>query len=245
MRAMAKTTGRGLLKLASADLRNISRDPTLLGVMVMSILLILVFLVFEDQMNEAVLSAFSLTNFSDYIVPLVLIIPAYLIGWIIGFLILEERDEGPLLALDVTPLGKQGVAIYRATLAFFLTLIVVGVAIPFLLPPKTIQVVVTLLVFTALQSSIVSFAIPSLANNKIQGLALTKVTNLFSFVLLLTLFPTPWRYLAGFIPSFWIGEMLHLSTQQYLPQAIVIILGQVCHILVLIYFYNRLRMRSA
>ncbi len=36
-----------------------------------------------------------------------------LIGWVTGFLLLEDRDDGPLLAVDVTPIGKCGFLAYR------------------------------------------------------------------------------------------------------------------------------------
>ncbi len=156
-------------------------------------------------MNSAVLATFSLPDFSKYIAPIVLIMPAYLLGWVIGFLILEERDEGPLLALDVTPLGKQGIALYRASFTFCLAAILSCFAIPFLFPDISFLLALTLILLTSLQSAIVSFAIPAIANNKVQGLALTKVMNLFAMAPLLTLIPSPFRYIAGFVPAFWIG----------------------------------------
>ena len=57
-----------------------------------------------------------------------------LIGWVTGFLLLEDRDEGTLLALDVTPVGKSGFLLYRvgvtATLAVALTLYAWPLVIP-------------------------------------------------------------------------------------------------------------------
>lgn len=245
MSTITRFSPKGLLKLSSSDLRNIARDPTLLGVLVMSVLLIALFLIFEDRMNDAVLTTFSLPDFSKYIAPIVLVMPAYLIGWIIGFLILEERDEGPLLALDVTPLGKQGIAIYRASFTFFLALTLSSFAIPFLLPDITFLLALALVFLTALQAAIISFAIPALANNKVQGLALTKAMNLFAMAPLLALIASPFRYIASFIPAFWVGEILQLSSYQYIPMALIMALALLCHILVLLYFYRRLLAHSA
>ena len=50
-----------------------------------------------------------------YLAPIVFVLPALLIAWVTGFLMLEDRDDRALLALDVTPPGKAGFLAYRVT----------------------------------------------------------------------------------------------------------------------------------
>jgi len=50
--------------------------------------------------------------------------------------------------------------------------------------------------------------LPALARNKVEGLALTKVTNIFGMVPLVALVPGPWRFVGGVVPTFWVGEVI-------------------------------------
>ncbi|VAW21501.1 hypothetical protein MNBD_ALPHA11-1691, partial [hydrothermal vent metagenome] len=162
------------------DVRNILREPVMLLVLAFAILPLLLFVLFQKPMNEAALSAWSIKEISRYVAPLVLLVPAYLIGWVTGFLILEERDEGPLLALSVTPIGKNGVAIYRAALASFMSGAIALISIPFLFPKTGLLIIMTTVILCAMQAAMVNFVLPAIAKNKVQGLAMTKVINLFS-----------------------------------------------------------------
>lgn len=233
-----------LTKLLKTDTRNIIRDPTLLVVLIFSILPIVLFALFKDDMNQAALSTFGLDNISIYVAPIVLVLPAYLIGWVVGFLILEERDDGPIMALDVTPVGKRGIALYRAGLTFSLTFVIALIATRHLYSNISIILALSLSIFTAIQAAIVTFALPAIANNKVQGLAMTKVMNLFTMLPLLAIIASPWRYLAALFPSFWIGELLQLSPTSYLAFPLVLVFSLACHLLVLSFFYHRLIART-
>lgn len=107
---------RRFWRLASSDALNIARDPILIAAAVISLLPALLLSIFKGQMDAAAFSAFGLTELSRYIVPVALALPAGLIGWITGFLTLEDRDEGTLVALDVTPAGKSGFLLYRVSI---------------------------------------------------------------------------------------------------------------------------------
>ena len=235
---------RRLTKLALGDLKSISRDPTLLAVFFMSLMLIALFVLFKDALNTTILSTFGLPDFSKYLAPLVIIMPGYLFGWVIGFLILEERDEGTLPALEVTMVGKSGIAFYRAALSFALTLALTLVAFPFVFQDGSTSSAPIVGLFAALEAAIITFAIPAISRNKVQGLAMTKVMNLFAMAPLLALVPGPWRYIAGIFPAFWIGEILKISPQSHLPDAAVLFLALLCHVLLLWFFFKLLLARS-
>ncbi len=229
-----------LIKLGATDLRNIVRDPTLLAVLIFSILPVLIFHFFKIQINQATLSTFGISNISTFAAPVFLLMPSYLIGWIIGFLILEERDEGPLLALQVTPIGKRGIALYRALLTFTLAFALSLFATPILFEKISLPSAIFLSSLSAIEAVTVTFALPAIAKNKVQGLAFTKVMNIFIMVPLLAIIASPWRYLAGIFPSFWVGEYLSLSQQDHLPFAIIIALTMLSHIGVAALFYKAL-----
>ena len=109
--------------LIVADAKNLSRDPILLLVMVMSALMPVLFTTFKADLNQFGLQFFDLPNLSTYVAPIAFLMPAYLIGWVFGFLLLEDRDDHTLLAVETTAVGKQGFLIYRLTIASIISAI--------------------------------------------------------------------------------------------------------------------------
>ncbi len=231
-------------KLLVSDSKNVSRDPVLMFAILLSVVPAIAFILARQSIDEAALPAFGLVDFSTYLAPIVLGLPAALIGWVTGFLILEDRDDGPLLALDITPLGKAGFTLHRATVTFAITFLITLISAPQILPGVGIVTFLALAVFVGLQAVILAFAIPALARNKVEGLAVTKILNTAVIIPLLALLPSPLRYLAGFVPNFWLGELLNLSSQLYLTRLLIIVVGLVVHLVVLWLFYRLLERRT-
>jgi hypothetical protein len=211
MSALGLFAPRRLSRLVAGDAMNIARDPMLLFAAAMSLTPALAVHFARAPLDAAALAAFGVADITPFIVPVMLLLPATLIGWVTGFLLLEDRDEGTLLALDVTPVGKSGFLLYRvgvtATLAAALTLY----AWPLVIPEAPFGLAVTLALVVGANAIVFAVALPAIARNKVEGLALTKLTNLLAVVPLLAAIPSPWRYLGGIVPSYWVGELLGLT----------------------------------
>ncbi len=228
------------LRLLSADAKNVSRDPVLLFALFLCVLLTLTFILTRQLIDEAALNAFGLPGFSRYLGVIVLGLPAALIGWVTGFLILEDRDDGPLLAMDVTPLGKSGFVLHRASVTLVIAVAFTLLAAPFVMPGLPGPAVFILAIFIGLEAVMLALAVPALARNKVEGLAITKVLNIMALVPLLSLVPSPLRYLAAPIPSLWVGELLEISPQPYLSIQTITVLGLIIHALALWFIQHRL-----
>jgi hypothetical protein len=156
-------------------------------------------------------------------------IPAFLVGWVTGFLLLEDRDEGTLLALDVTPLGKGGFLAYRAGVTALVTAGITLLAWPLIAPVLTIGTAFLVAALVAAEAVAATVVLPAIARNKVEGLALTKLTNIAGIAPLLAFIPSPLRYIAGVVPTFWIGELLGPVTPPALPLAVSAILAIAVH----------------
>jgi fluoroquinolone transport system permease protein len=126
-----------------------------------------------------------------------------------AFVILDERDEGTGMYFNITPAGgraylmaRMGLPMVWAYGSAVVALVLFGLTID-------LSVILTASVIGVLQGIISCMLLVTIAGNKVEGLALSKIANL----LLLGL-PVPWfieapyKYLFGFLPSFWIGEMI-------------------------------------
>lgn len=216
--------------LLIADAKNIARDPTLIFAILLSIAPAIAISIWRSQIDQAAFNAFGLSNAIHLALPFLLSLPAFLIGWVVGFLLLEDRDEHTLLALDITPVGKGGYMLYRVALAMALTFIVTLIGICLLAPQTTWPMIIGLSVLVAIEGACAAFILPAVARNKVEGLAVTKLSNILAVASMLTLIPSPWRYLAGFIPTFWFGEALQVSSQTYLPLPVIFVLAFITHL---------------
>lgn len=220
---------RRFLRLLTSDAMNVSRDPMLIVAVVMSIVPAIVFGLTRQAMDDAALTAFGIEQISRYVVPSALVLPAVLVGWVTGFLLLEDRDDGVLLAVDVTPIGKAGFLLYRVTITALIGAVITAAAIPLVVPSLGLLEKLLLVVAIAAECVLAAVVLPAVARNKVEGLALTKLTNIAAIVPLLAAIPSPWRYLAGFFPTYWLGELLNLG-QPTLPLGLIAVAAVLTHL---------------
>lgn len=230
MSALAILAPSRLARLLAADARNVSRDPMLVMGSIMSLLPSLGLWLARPAIDQAGFDAFGVTALSHYFVPVALLLPAFLVGWVSGFLFLEDRDEGPLIAIEVTPVGKLGFMVYRVAATAFITAGITILALLLLLPNQDLGRTALILLAVPANAVMGALILPAVARNKVEGLALTKLTNLAAIMPLLAALPSPFRLLAGIFPTYWLGEWLKLGGDAALPLWVSAPAGIVVHI---------------
>jgi fluoroquinolone transport system permease protein len=130
---------------------------------------------------------------------------AGLVGTVVGFLLLDQRDDQTLPALLVTPMSLGDYLVYRLTVPTLLAvpLATLAYAIAALVPISAAQVCASALTAAPLAVLYAVF-IGSVAANKVQGLALVKGVGILWVPAVLAWFaPWPWHELAGVVPHYW------------------------------------------
>jgi fluoroquinolone transport system permease protein len=115
-----------LIKFTIADIRNIVRDPMQTLTAAAPLIIIVVLRIFLSVAREQVIQFFDYDIISDY--PMIisffsLLIPM-MVGLVIGFIILDERDESMINYYAVTPLTKRGYLVFRMTVPIVFTFLV-------------------------------------------------------------------------------------------------------------------------
>ena len=107
-----------LRALVYADSRILWRDPLLGWVLLMPLGLAVLLRVLIPRAGEALLAAtgFDLAPYYPLIMGGYLMTAPGIVGMVIGFLLLDERDARTLLALRVTPLSMRRYLAYRVAL---------------------------------------------------------------------------------------------------------------------------------
>lgn len=204
----------GLLR---ADALNVSRDPMLMIGIVMSLLPVPLIVIFGPLAETAAHETFGITGVARMLGALAVLMPGAMLGWVTGFMLLEDRDEAVLMALETTPVGRNGFIAYRLVVTIVLTLIVSAGIGFFVLPDLPWTTAFLMAIITASHAVLTALFLLAFSANRVEGLALTKLINLALLAPLAALIAPPWRHLAAIVPAFWIGEMAGLSPATLSP----------------------------
>lgn len=194
--------------LGPIDARNIRRDSLLRWMALMPFLFAFLFRYVVPWMRDGLLAqtGFDLAPYYILLVSygFVIGVPT-LFGVVIGFLLLDERDEQTLTALQVTPLTMGGYLAYRVLLPVALSVALVLITYPLAgMVPMPPQHVLLVSLLAAPMAPIFALFLAAVAQNKVQGFAIMKGSG---SVLILPLaayfFEGAWTYLLGIIPTFW------------------------------------------
>ncbi|MEZ4813064.1 MAG: hypothetical protein R2883_06235 [Caldisericia bacterium] len=135
---------------------------------------------------------------------MLIIVSPMLMGTAGGFLILDDRDQGILKTLKVTPLQTSTYLVFRLTFLTLLSAVVVLLAIPVCgLVPFTLSMIPTVLM-TSLLMPLTALFIASFAGNKVEGFAMMKASGFFTMAPVAAFFiKNLWHYAFAIIPTYW------------------------------------------
>ena len=131
-----------------------------------------------------------------------------------SMVILEERDEGVGPYMMVTPVGKKGYILSRLVIPALLSSCASAVVLlAFGLSGLSYGTLFALSLFMPLVSVIMSVLITSISSNRVEGMAMAKLSGLILAGLAVPFFVQgPYKYLAGILPTFWIAEYARLPS---------------------------------
>jgi fluoroquinolone transport system permease protein len=193
--------------LGPVDVRSVTRDPMLrwLLVLVPGFALAIRYAVPALTGWLAAELSFDLVPYYALITSFVGMMAAGLVGTVIGFLLLDQRDDQTLPALLVTPMSLGDYLVYRLTAptALAVPLAALAYAIAALVPLSAAQLVACAVTAAPL-AVLYALFIGSMAANKVQGLALVKGVGILWVPAVIAWFvPWPWHELAGLVPHYW------------------------------------------
>jgi len=149
--------------------------------------------------------AFDLTPYYPLLTSfLVLMIPT-LMGSVVGFLLLDQRDDRTLTALQVTPLTVQGYLAYRiaAPMAVSVPVMMASVAIANLVEMGVVAAFAAA-VQAALTAPLYALFVAAFAANKVQGFALLKGAGVLAWPPVIAWFiASTWQVAIGLDPLYW------------------------------------------
>ncbi len=219
---------RAIRGLAPIDAKSVARDPLLRWMVVLPLLMaaVLRFLAPVVTVKLQNQYGFALEPYYALITSFVTLIAPQLSGVIIGFLLLDQRDDGTLTALQVTPLSLSGFLVYRLAVLTVLSTLMSLISVPLvgLVEIKPFDVLLVSIVAAPL-APFYALLLVCFASNKVQGFALMKAAGILSWPPIIAYFvPTFWQWVIGFVPQLWpvkIFWMLEAGESGILPYVVI------------------------
>ncbi|MBN1886976.1 MAG: hypothetical protein JW850_03265 [Thermoflexales bacterium] len=150
---------------------------------------------------------------------LALLTPA-MVGVVVGFLLLDERDDRTLSALQVTPLSLNGYLAYRLLVPSVLSVILTVIVFPLsgLMEIDWLSLL-WLSICSAPFAPLFALFMASFAQNKVQGFALQKAASwVFMPPVIAYFIQSNWQWAFGIVPTYWPAK-LYWTLQAGQPHA--------------------------
>ncbi|AFM00013.1 hypothetical protein Desde_1610 [Desulfitobacterium dehalogenans ATCC 51507] len=154
--------------------------------------------------------AFSIKPWYSLADGMMMTLTSMLLSMVSAFLLLEERDEGTGAYYQITPLEGYSYLVARIGLPMvwsFLCMMIVTML--FGIANLTFLQIIAAGLISTLTGAALAMMVVSLAGNRVEGLAISKLATLNVLGLLMAWFvPMPYQYLGAFLPGYWIGEIV-------------------------------------
>lgn len=200
--------GTMLRSLGPIDVRNVRRDSMTSWMIFIPIMMALFM-----RWGVPPLNAWLLEQYDFNLVEYYPVLLAYLFigmcpmvfGVVIGFLLVDEKDDNTLTALQVTPLPLSSYLVYRVTIPIILTFVLMFVIFPLAnLTPFDLRTILFSAIAAAPMAPMLALMIASIAQNKVQGFALMKLMGIVLLAPVLAYFaPAGWELAFGIFPTYW------------------------------------------
>lgn len=198
---------RAIWALGRIDARGVWRDPLLRWLVVMPLGVVplmrygvpFVAARLEDRL------AFDLVPFYPLVASSLLLFMPAMVGMVVAFLLLDERDDGTLTALEVTPIGLGTYLLYRIAAPMLVSVALTMAIVPLVglvrVGPLTLAAATLL---AAPFAPLYALFLASYARSKVEGFALAKAAGVIVWPPVFAYFVAPpWQALFGLLPTFW------------------------------------------
>lgn len=204
-----------VVKLAPVDWRNIRRDSLLMWIPFLPLYLAAIIRWGVPALNGFLLrtTGFDLQPWYFLIMSGFVVSLSGTIGTVTGFLLLDERDEGVLDAMLVTPVSAPAYVAYRVTTPLLAGVVATVACYPICaIVPLPWADLIAAAALGGFSAPFTALYLASFADNKVTGFALAKLMGNVQVLPVVAFFvPMPWQILFGLFPTYWPMKMVWLA----------------------------------
>ncbi|QVK16767.1 ABC transporter permease [Mycoplasmatota bacterium] len=205
---------RAIIKSFRIFLSQISRDGMLIMILISPVLAGFFFRFGIPEIEKQLVNYLGQASvISDYygLIDLFLVtMTPYMFCFAAAMTMLDEYDNNIINHLTVTPIRKKGYLISRLVIPTLLSFVAsIFILLIFSLTSWSIVMVIIICFLTSFMSMSLSLIVFSFSKNKIEGMAVAKLSGLVMIGLVIPYFiDNGTQYLFSFLPSFWIAKLM-------------------------------------
>ncbi len=187
-----------------ADVRKVMAEPFFWLILMAPLLMGYLLRIYLPQLADQ-FSSFDLVDYYPLVVALFILTPPLYYGVILALLVLEEKDEGVLLAVAVTP-TRLSQFLFARVLVYTLVSLPLIVVVHELLGVVEISLsrLFLIAVAAALNAPMVVMLLAAFCRNQLEGFVMGKGMGFFVLAPLAMFFvPDYWHLLCGVLPTYW------------------------------------------
>ena len=189
------------------DYYNVLRDPLLRWLVLFPVLIIVIIRWGIPELRDTLFeqSRFELEVYYELICSFLVLIMPIISGTVIGFLLLDQKDEQTIDALQVTPISMQSYLMYRNTLPMIISFVMTLVMLPLMgISNISIDKLVFVSIAAAPLAPIFALILAIGANNKVEGFAISKILGILNWPPIIAYFvPDSFQWIFWVIPTYW------------------------------------------
>jgi len=224
-----------------SDFKQLIREPMMLILFLAPVLIagvMRLLYVFLIPFIERFIS-FEIALYDSYILSMMLLFTPMMLGVVMGFMMLDDKDAKIVELMSITPLGKSGYLKNR--LSFILIPSIIYTFINYLIMHIYIIDFMTLTyisVISSLLAIVIGLVFSSIATDKIKGLTYAKGLNLLIIFAFGDLFKgNAIKYLSSAFPTYWVSKIIAMPNdpKSYIYALITVVIW----LLIFVNMYNR------
>ena len=203
---------RQIIKLFTIGLKQITKDGMLFVLLFIPFVVGLVFKFIVPFANVIIIEtlSFSLVPWYGLIDGMLIFLTPMFTAVVCAFLFLEERDEGIGAFYQISPVAGYSYLAARIVIpivwAFLITIVSL---LLFNVSSLSLISILSCSFIGTLTGLLFALILVSVADNRLEGLALSKLMGIVYLGIVLVWFiPAPYHFIVAFLPSFWIGKIL-------------------------------------
>jgi len=151
---------------------------------------------------------------SEIIIMFLILITSYMFGALMGFTLLDDKDDKVLMSLKITPISVKYYVIIKVVLSFIFGVIATIIFILFtnFLPDATLWEMVLITIVASLQAPGVTLIVNSFANNKVEGFVIMKISGMILILPMVAFYVIEWQEVfLAVAPGFWSARMIQME----------------------------------
>ncbi len=198
---------RAFRALGPVDAKSVWRDPLIKWLVLLPVMMaVAVRLVVPLATEQLALRAgLDIRPYYPVINGALLLYMPQFVGSLLGLMLLDQRDDQTLTALQVTPLSLNGYFVYRISLPIIMSFLLTLAAVPIAaVEPTSATTLVVSALCAAPIAPVLALFTATVAQNKVQGFAVLKASGVLLVPGLIAYFVAPpLQWVLGVAPTFW------------------------------------------